>query len=79
MHSSMPKTNTLPSPIFPVLAASTMALTAFRTRLSEITISNFTFERKPTVYSLLDKFLDDPLQPKAFDFAYRYPSNSELC
>ena len=30
MASSMPETNTLPSPIFPVLAAEVMALTAVK-------------------------------------------------
>src|SRR5579884_130302 len=50
--SSTSDTKILPSPILPVLAAPRMASTARWARSSVITISNFTFGRKSTVYSV---------------------------
>jgi hypothetical protein len=59
----------------PVLADCTIASTAFCTRSSAITISNFTFGRKSTVYSLHDRFPCGPFcRPEAFHLAHGHPS-----
>ena len=69
MASSMLETKTLPSPILPVLAALTMAVTAASTRSSGRTISSLIFGQEiDGVFAAAINFGVAFLAAEAFDF-----------